>query len=228
MKKIRVKATFIEDVLGTASSDPDIHENFIASNAPDAKTRKEEIEAVGVEEVVEKSKTIFPKDTDGTPIFWDYQIKGFFKDACSALQRYRAVEIDENGKKKKGAPEKCARHSCNLTSFKKVIDGCYMCGSHANLELHHIFAGANRNLSTQDGLMVYLCHACHNEPPNGVHHNIQNMRKLQRMGQRTFEENWIEKHCDGVTNEETEEQARIAFMLRYGRNYIWEDKDEED
>ena len=30
---------------------------------------------------------VFPKDTDGCPIMWDYQVKGFFKDTCGALKR---------------------------------------------------------------------------------------------------------------------------------------------
>lgn len=85
-KKIKVRLTFIEEVLGTASSNPDIHEEFIASKAPDAPSREEEVAALGAEEVVEKSKTVFPRDDDGTPIFWDYQIRGFFKDTCKALK----------------------------------------------------------------------------------------------------------------------------------------------
>ena len=79
MKELKVRLTFLEEILGTASADPEIHETFIASNAPDAPTRKEEIEAIGIEEVIEKSMTIFPRD-NGVPIYWDYQIKGFFKD----------------------------------------------------------------------------------------------------------------------------------------------------
>ena len=47
MKKLKVRLTFLEEILGTASADPEIHETFIASNAPDAPTRKEEIEAIG-------------------------------------------------------------------------------------------------------------------------------------------------------------------------------------
>ena len=69
MNKLNVRLTFINEVLGTASNNPAIQEEFIASNAPDAKSRKEEIEAVGVEEVIEKSKTVFPRDPDGNPIF---------------------------------------------------------------------------------------------------------------------------------------------------------------
>lgn len=36
MKELKVRLTFLEEILGTASADPEIHETFIASNAPDA------------------------------------------------------------------------------------------------------------------------------------------------------------------------------------------------
>ena len=45
MKTMKVRLEFLEEVLGTASADPEIHETYIASNAPDAPTRKEEVEA---------------------------------------------------------------------------------------------------------------------------------------------------------------------------------------
>ena len=105
MKKMRVRITFIEDLLGTASADPHIHDEFIASNAPDAPSRAEEVEALGVEEVIAKSKTIFPKDEDGTPILWDYQVKGFFKDTCGALRKVSGTR------------------SSNIKAYKKEIDG---------------------------------------------------------------------------------------------------------
>ena len=46
MKEMKVRLEFFEEVLGTASSDPEIHEKYIASNAPDAPSRKEEVEAL--------------------------------------------------------------------------------------------------------------------------------------------------------------------------------------
>lgn len=110
MKEIKVKITFTEDCLGTASADKELHSRFIASNAPDAPSRAEEVAAVGAEEVEERSMTVFPRDTDGNPIFWDYQIKGFFKDSCSALQRMKGEDM--------------ARESCKLKAYKKIIDGC--------------------------------------------------------------------------------------------------------
>ena len=84
MKEMRVRLTFTEEVLGTANSDKDIHEEYIASKAPDAPSRAEEVAALGVEEVVAKGKTVFHRNAEGNPILWDYQIKGFFKSAASA------------------------------------------------------------------------------------------------------------------------------------------------
>ena len=109
------RITFIEPVLGTASNDKEVYSNFIANKAPDAKSAEEEIAAVGVDEVVEKGTTVFPRMEDGRPFLWDYQVKGFFKDTCAALNRLTGK--DENGKKKKSAYKSGA-----LTAYKKVID----------------------------------------------------------------------------------------------------------
>ena len=54
MKEITVKLTLLEDMLGTASADKEIHETYIASKADDAPSVAEEIEALGFDEVVEK------------------------------------------------------------------------------------------------------------------------------------------------------------------------------
>ena len=86
MKTYHVELRFTQPVLGTANPDPEIHERFIASKAPDAPTREEEVAALGAEAVEERGTTVFAKAKDGTPFLWDYQIKGFFKDACSAMR----------------------------------------------------------------------------------------------------------------------------------------------
>lgn len=104
MKTIKVKVTTTEEMLGTASANPNIHEEFIASNAPDAPSREEEVAAIGAEEVFEKSMTVFPRD-NGKPIMWDYQWKGFFKDACSSLRKVAGSE------------------SSKIKAYKKEIDG---------------------------------------------------------------------------------------------------------
>lgn len=69
---------------------------------------------------------------------------------------------------------------------------CVLCGSTKWIERHHIFGGALRKKSEKYGLVVDLCHSCHNEPPNGVHHNAKQMLKLHRYGQLKAmqENNW--------------------------------------
>lgn len=104
MKTMRVRLDFIDEILGTAAADPEIHRNYIASKAPDAQSIEQEVAAVGVDDVEEKAMTVFPRNHYGEPIFWNYQIKGFFKSACSAL---RAIDGTKSSK---------------LKAYKKQID----------------------------------------------------------------------------------------------------------
>jgi len=110
MKKLEVKITFTEELLGTASSDPNIHREYIASKAPNALSTEEEVAALGVEAVDEKGRTVFPRGKDGVPILWDYQVKGFFKDACGMLSRVPGSKSNK------------------LKAYKKVIDGLVFTG----------------------------------------------------------------------------------------------------
>lgn len=61
---------------------------------------------------------------------------------------------------------------------------CVMCGSVKNIERHHIFGGGLRKKSEKYGLVIDLCHRCHNQPPNGVHFNKEAMLKVHQYGQR--------------------------------------------
>lgn len=81
---------------------------------------------------------------------------------------------------------------------------CYMCKRFCIPEIHHIFGGPNRKNSEQYGLVVPLCHKCHNEPPYGVHFNKKNRLKLQAEAQRKYES--IVDHK--------------SFMRVFGRDYI--------
>lgn len=47
MKKLHVKATFIEPVLGTWPANPNVAREFIASKSPDAATIEDEVAALG-------------------------------------------------------------------------------------------------------------------------------------------------------------------------------------
>lgn len=90
---------------------------------------------------------------------------------------------------------------------------CYRCGRYGSTEKHHIFGGANRRLSEEDGLYVFLCHECHNEPPYGIHYYKIAMDWMHRTGQRAFEDELIE-------NGASPDEARQRFMERYGKNYL--------
>ena len=99
-----------------------------------------------------------------------------------------------------------------VTKWQSIVTDdyshCYICGRRGWLEKHHICGGASRSQSEHDGLYVMLCHYCHNEPPNGVHHNIIRQRTLQAIGQKAWQE---------VYN-----KTAAEFVAVYGRNYIEE------
>lgn len=70
---------------------------------------------MGADAVADKGMTVFPRNENGEPILYDYQIKGFFKDSCGMLSRIGGKT--ETGKKK------AVNESGKLTAYKKVIDG---------------------------------------------------------------------------------------------------------
>ena len=115
MKRIKVKLTFIEPVLGTWPNNQNVAREFIASKAPDAATIEDEVAALGADFVSDKGMTVFPRNDDGEPVLYDYQIKGFFKDSCGMLSRIGGKT--ETGKKK------AVNESGKITAYKKVIDG---------------------------------------------------------------------------------------------------------
>jgi len=115
MKTINVRVTLTEDMLGSSPSDKEIYKTFIASKAPDADGYEEEVAANGIDATYDKGVTVFPRDAEGRPCIWDYQIKGFCKDACQMLSR--AAGKDENGKKLQ------CNESSKLRAYKKDIDG---------------------------------------------------------------------------------------------------------
>ena len=102
---IRIRITLTEEMLGTASANPELHSEFIASKAPDAPSMEEEVAALGAEAVEKKGMTVFTRDEDGDLCIWDYQVKGFFKDAAQMM------------KKVPGSA------SSQIKAFKKEVDG---------------------------------------------------------------------------------------------------------
>lgn len=107
--KLRVRLTITEEALGTSSANKELHRDYIASKAPDAKSTEEEVAALGVQAVDEKGRTVFPRMTVGddndVPFLYDYQLKGFFKDAAKMMKKVRGSE--------------CAK----VRAYKQAIDG---------------------------------------------------------------------------------------------------------
>lgn len=107
--KIGVRLTLTEEALGTSSASKELHKEYIASKAPDAKSTEEEVAALGVDAVDEKGRTVFPRmtvgDDDDVPFVYDYQIKGFFKDAAKMMKKVSGSE--------------CSK----VRAYKQAIDG---------------------------------------------------------------------------------------------------------
>ncbi|HRU04318.1 MAG TPA: hypothetical protein P5137_00925 [Candidatus Brocadiia bacterium] len=104
VERFRVTLTLIEEMLGTAASDAGIYEDYIARRAGRADT-SDELASLPPEELVERGTSVFRRGPDGAPCIFDYQIKGFFKDACGSLRKADNTR------------------SAKLAGFKKAIDG---------------------------------------------------------------------------------------------------------
>ena len=108
MKKTHYRATLTEGMLATKPADAAVHETYIAAKREAGMPHDEldaEERALRAVERAEKGCTVFHRDADNDPCIWDYQIKGFLKEAVAALKR--------------DPRSACAK----LKNFKKVIDG---------------------------------------------------------------------------------------------------------
>jgi hypothetical protein len=82
---------------------------------------------------------------------------------------------------------------------------CYITKATEGLHKHHIFGGANRKLSEQYGLYVYLVPRLHNMSDDGVHFNREFDLRLKREGQMKFESLY---------------GSREDFLKIFGKNYL--------
>ena len=139
MNRMYIEILLTEKSLGTSPSNKELLTEYIASRAPDAKSREEEIAAIGPEEVEKKQTTIFPKG---------YFIKGENKyidvlDAREGTKKFQLEGIDEESKQtlirlpfmwnyqvRGFFKDSCgllsrggAKYSGAMKAYKKVIDG---------------------------------------------------------------------------------------------------------
>lgn len=110
MKTIKYRVTLTEEMLGSKPSSAEVFSDFIAVKKDDAKPADEIDAAERAEkeiEQLEKGMTIFHRSDDGkTPIMWNYEWKGFFKDSIKSLRR---------------DPDSA---SAKVKAYKSIIDGC--------------------------------------------------------------------------------------------------------
>lgn len=157
MHTIKARITFLEELLGTCSGNPELHREFIASKAPDAESMEDEIAAIGVDGVVEKSMTVFPRDENGNPFLYDYQIKGFFKDSCGVLRKVPGTKASK------------------IKAYKKEIDGLlFVAPRKIPLDLHGGMIGrCERSLRAQTPLGERIALSSSETAPKGTSIEIQ-------------------------------------------------------
>ena len=99
--------------------------------------------------------------------------------------------------------EKRMKHPKSILNTQKGI--CFIMGTPAKTERHHIFGGPNRKHSERYGLTVELCPYCHRESRHSAHKDGMINHVLQEMGQRAFEEKI---------------GSREEFIKIFGKNYL--------
>jgi len=104
--QVKIKITFQEEVLSTKPAQKDLFKGFILSKSPKKELADEEVDSTP--DLEEVGTCIF-SCLDGKPGIFNYQLKGFFKDACGALNRCDKEEREGLDK---------------LTAYKTKIDGC--------------------------------------------------------------------------------------------------------
>lgn len=81
---------------------------------------------------------------------------------------------------------------------------CIITGS-PDVHIHHVFGGANRSKSEEDGFIIPLRPDLHNMSNQGIHFNREMDLHYKRACQRYYES------CMG---------DRKAFIARYGKSWL--------
>ena len=82
------RITFTDEILGTLPGNREIFKDFVAKKA-EAVDEESEALPVDVASEIEKGTTVFPRTEDGAPFLYDYQIRGYFKEACKFLKKVK-------------------------------------------------------------------------------------------------------------------------------------------
>jgi len=81
----------MERILGSSPGDPEIYRKYIANSPSDpdrgaGSPEREEEEVNSLPQVEEKGLTVFPRDGSGCLHMWDFQVKGYLKEAGNILK----------------------------------------------------------------------------------------------------------------------------------------------
>lgn len=121
---MKIRITLIDEMLGTKAANPDVFKDFIASKHPSGTPQKDELDSAehreeagssvfhrkARSEIIAPANPVLPGEPEEMLIgIYDYQIKGFFKDACGSMNRFD--KEFRNGLEK-------------LSAYKTKIDGC--------------------------------------------------------------------------------------------------------
>lgn len=95
-----------------------------------------------------------------------------------------------------------------MSSILQSKKRCFICERETELEMHHCFFGsANRKLSEQDGLKVWLCYE-HHRGTYGVHG--RDGEEMDTYLKEQAEQVWIDYY----------RKTKDDFRQRYGKNYL--------
>ena len=107
---MHLKLTLLDPALGTSASSLNTLKDYIWNDETpeEGKAQEEEnLENTLSEYPEEKTPpmTVFPRDKDGNPIYYDYQVRGMLKDGIGMLRKIKDTE------------------SARVKAYKKQVDG---------------------------------------------------------------------------------------------------------
>ena len=121
MREMKIRVTFQDDILGTMPGNEDIFRDYVAQKA---ETVNEEAEAISMAQMLEKGTTVFPRTAKDEPFIYDYQFRGFFKEACKFLKKVDGTK------------------SSKLKAYKQEVDGLIFVMNRQNvIDLHGMKIG---------------------------------------------------------------------------------------
>lgn len=83
---------------------------------------------------------------------------------------------------------------------------CFITHRTYGLHKHHIYGGANRRISEENGFYIWLVPELHNMSNKGIHFNKDFDLRIKQLCQREYEKT----------------HSRDEFMQLIGRNYLYD------